>query len=189
MMRIPFHFGIDFGARNAGTTAVCREIGHTLTVELSGKGTDADLFLDRLLEQERPEQCFIDAPLSLPMAFFGRSDDFLYRKADRELGAMSPMFLGGLTARAIRMKHRHPGIRFTESYPRQLVRLLGLDRHYKTSVEKFWSDLAVHLPLPVQGPPPTWHETDAVLAWLSGWRFAHRKASKYGQKEEGEVWI
>ncbi len=160
-----------------------------MEVHLSEKGADADRFLEDLIAREQPVLCFIDAPLSLPAAYFGASDDYFYRQVDRDLGAMSPMFLGGLTARAMRLVHRHHGIRFMETYPKKVVQLLGLQTHYKKDPEAFISELSGWLPLEVPAGRMNWHSIDAVLAWLSGWRYARQQATCYGNRKEGEVWI
>lgn len=95
------HIGIDFGSKLAGTTALCiGEAGEQLQVSSSEKGQDADLFLMAALEGKAPATLCIDAPLSLPLAYRqpNENSDFFYRKADRQAKAMSPLFLGGLTA-------------------------------------------------------------------------------------------
>jgi uncharacterized protein len=89
----------------------------------------------------------IDAPLSLPGVFTGLAgcDDYFYRASDRALRAMSPMFLGGLTARAMRLANHsasrlarraaqreheqndeHGHIHFYETYPAEAARRLAL---------------------------------------------------------------
>lgn len=48
----------------------------------------------------------IDAPLSLPGVYFDKNKfhDYLYRKCDNACKAMSPMFVGAFTARAIQLQ-------------------------------------------------------------------------------------
>lgn len=89
------HLGIDYGSKLAGTTAICYQEGDALTIIQSEKKQDADRFINDTVESLKPEQIFIDAPLSLPAAYFGNGDDYFYRDCDRQLKAMSPMFLGG----------------------------------------------------------------------------------------------
>ena len=91
------HFlGIDYGSKVAGTTAICRltESGQ-FEFSCSTKGRDADLWIKKAIEEFLPESIYIDAPLSLPGAYYGKESNYFYRQADRELRAMSPMFLGG----------------------------------------------------------------------------------------------
>src|SRR5215212_2962102 len=97
--------GVDYGSKLAGTTAIAVLEGNTITVHQSLKKQDADLFLTGLLKKYRPSVVGFDAPLSLPGVYRGMKDknDYFYRTADRELTCMSPMFLGGLTARAIKL--------------------------------------------------------------------------------------
>ena len=123
------HFGIDYGSKLAGTTVICFDENEKLNFRQSEKKQDADAFLEKLISEKQPDSVFIDAPLSLPNAYFGKGEDYFYRKCDREVGGMSPMFLGGLTARAIKLKSKSetPECPFYEIYPAQLVRVLFPD--------------------------------------------------------------
>ena len=97
--------GIDYGSKLAGTTCIAWMKEGQLKIIQSAKNQDADEWIITQLDNESIDQIFMDAPLSLPPAFHDPlSDEFFYRAADRELKAMSPMFLGGLTARAMRLK-------------------------------------------------------------------------------------
>ncbi len=98
--------GIDFGAKTAGTTVICQQEGGFFRFHRCEKGDDADAWLDERVSMFAPSAIYIDAPLSLPGAYFGKGQDYFYRSADRLAGGMSPMFLGGLTARAIRLAER-----------------------------------------------------------------------------------
>jgi len=182
------HIGIDFGSRLAGTTAVCYESNGQLEILQSQKNQDADTFITELLKTMGPKHVFIDAPLSLPGAYSGQSDDFFYRNADRVLKAMSPMFLGGLTARAMKLKSRFPDILFMETYPRQLVRLLTLHETYRKDNHLFLEQMRLLLPFNLPRKKPNWHATDAVLAWYSGWRYLNQQFEIYGNKEEGFIY-
>jgi len=130
--------GIDYGAKKAGTTAICYQEGNRLFTSLSVKGADADDFCFQQIERLRPEFIMIDAPLSLPDAYFGKGDDFFYRQCDRELNAMSPMFLGGLTARAMRLADQLKSRQMLvyETYPRALAsELFGLEAAQNTTTK------------------------------------------------------
>jgi predicted nuclease with RNAse H fold len=96
--------GIDYGAKLAGTTVAAWNENGSLHWKCSGKKQDADKWLEEKLLQLRPDLIFMDAPLSLPGVYSGQGTDYFYREGDRALGAMSPMFLGGLTARAMQLK-------------------------------------------------------------------------------------
>ena len=97
------HIGIDYGAKLAGTTAICFEQSGQLKIWQSEKKKDADKFVQESIKQLQPTTVFIDAPLSLPLAYFGEGENYFYRECDKILKGMSPMFLGGLTARAMRL--------------------------------------------------------------------------------------
>lgn len=124
------HMGIDFGAKLAGTTAVAMVRDGALRLWQSEKGKDADSWLLYLIAELQPKVIFLDAPLSLPKVYareaFTTASDFFYRQADREVQAMSPMFIGGLTARAIKLRTQlaAQGIAVLETYPSQANRLL-----------------------------------------------------------------
>ena len=101
-------FGVDYGSKMAGTTVVAVARERQIDLLQSGRKQDADAWLLETAVAQQPDHIFLDAPLSLPGVYRhlpGRSDYF-YREADRELQAMSPMFLGGLTARAMQLHER-----------------------------------------------------------------------------------
>ena len=95
------HFGIDYGSKLAGTTVITYDIDRVLYQLQSDKKSDADKFVLNHVTDLKPDAIYLDAPLSLPKAYFGEGDDFFYRKGDKELRAMSPMFLGGLCRKKI----------------------------------------------------------------------------------------
>jgi len=186
------HLGIDFGSKLAGTTAICYQDDSKLVVLQSEKKKDADKFILDLVEKLSPAQIFIDAPLSLPAAYFGKGDDYFYRDCDRVLKAMSPMFLGGLTARAMRLTSKLKSIDIDcfEVYPAGLIQEIGkLKNHYtkksmvNTTFLNCLSDL-ICLEITATG---SWHQIDAVLCWLSGRRFLAGEAKIIGIKEEGQI--
>jgi len=180
---IPF-VGIDFGASKAGTTAICYLQSEWLQVVQSIKGENADQFLRQQLDIIKPEQVFIDAPLSLPGGYFQMNDDYMFRRCDRELSAMSPMFLGGLTARAMKLKAELKRCEFFETYPTALARQLEI-KSYKER-PPVWNDLERCLPYPLKKPSSI-HGYDAVLAWLSGYRHAKSEALEFGDEHEGVI--
>jgi uncharacterized protein len=188
--------GIDFGSKLAGTTAICHDDGGIKFLQ-SEKGRDADWFLESFVREWQPEKIFIDAPLSLPKAYFSNDHrDFFYRKCDRETKAMSPMFLGGLTARAIRLKHdlEKTGVLFFESYPRGLVDELSkkdpaLLEFYKTDIRKFTDRLILLCKPDLKMAPVTWHQADALLAFLIGDRFHRSLCKTYGDETEGLIYV
>ncbi len=187
------HLGIDFGAKRAGTTVACYFMDGNWHLEQVAKKKDADDFLEKLVASLAPSKIYMDAPLSLPKVYASRdqyssSDDFHYRVCDRETGAMSPLFMGGLTARAIRLKTTwlESGIEVYETYPAQLIKTLGMDTHYKKDLEKFRHEFNQYgAPIPAQFD--NWHQADAWLAWNSGERHARNENKIFGTKEEGII--
>ncbi|MBI1228317.1 MAG: DUF429 domain-containing protein [Bacteroidetes bacterium] len=184
------YLGIDFGAKLAGTTVVCLVKDSELQLQQSTKKQDADAWLRKIIAEQRPNAVYLDAPLSLPGVYVGAGENYHYRQCDQLLGAMSPMFLGGLTARAMQLRAAFPAIPFYESYPAQLVRtLFPATVFYKKDLPAFLEQLAVKLPLPFAKPPENWHQVDAALAWWTGWRFEQKEAVCFGEVEEGLIWV
>jgi predicted nuclease with RNAse H fold len=189
MLALKEHMGVDYGAKLAGTTAACWLEGEQLQTETSEKKEDADAFLERLFNKKSIRTVYIDAPLSLPEAYRGQDEDFFFREADRQLQAMSPMFLGGLTARAMKLKSSRSELRFYETYPRQLVRELNLEKHYRKNLDMFLKTFSPLLPLPLNMLHTSWHCVDSVLAWYSGFRHRNGLALAHGKADEGLIWI
>ncbi len=186
-----FHAGIDYGSKLAGTTCICFRDGTRLKILQSKKGEDADLFIATWAKDHMPTHVFLDAPLSLPSVYSGKGTDYFYREADRQVGAMSPMFLGGLTARAMRLRSllAPANIHTVEVYPAALVKELSLQKHYKKDIALFKKALKTHLPLAALLPIANWHQADSALAWCSGERFLLGTANLIGQVDEGVIVI
>jgi predicted nuclease with RNAse H fold len=120
----------------------------------------------------------------------------MYRQADRVIKAMSPMFLGGLTARAMQLKSKWllSGVAFTEVYPggwvRQhefashiyLKRNTGLTEDFIQLLKKEYSEY--------QFPAAeNWHQVDSMICWLIGLKYLQGKATAVGDPDEGQIWI
>jgi predicted nuclease with RNAse H fold len=193
--------GIDYGSKFAGTTVICYNQAHKVRFISSSKNADADAFLLTELAYLKADLVMIDAPLSLPGVFWlgnGYSDHF-FRGCDRELSAMSPMFLGGLTARAINLKKKvrvmdYPGAEFCmmETYPRKLAEILELPlAGYKRRQDEL-PGIVNHL-IGVLGvrinvqQVSSWHHLDALLAFISGLRHLENKSREFGIPEEGTI--
>ncbi|MCJ8166381.1 hypothetical protein MKJ04_16160 [Pontibacter sp. E15-1] len=191
------HFGVDYGAKLAGTTAVAMLHQAQLQVWQCQKGQDADSWLLQLTADLQPKIMYMDAPLTLPGVYsqtpYAVSSDFFYRQADRELGAMSPMFIGGLTARAIKLRVQlaEKGVGLLETYPAALAKLLlQLPEGYKKSLATLPTcveSLQGLLPFPLKERPQNWHQFDAILAWLSGYRHVMGQSVLYGDAKEGRI--
>jgi uncharacterized protein len=181
---------IDYGAKLAGTTVVCFAKNGCLHFQQPAKKQDADAWLHSIVAEHKPSAIYMDAPLSLPIVYKGEGNNYHYRHCDQVVGAMSPMFLGGLTARAMQFRAAFPQIPFYEAYPAQAVRTLFLgDIGYKTDLTAFLEKLAKRLPYPFAQQPINWHQVDAALTWFTGWRHDRGEAISYGNGEEGLIWV
>lgn len=188
--------GIDFGAKLAGTTSMTILKDSKFSIHDCKKGEDADAWILEQVERQAIKTVFIDAPLSLPLAYFDdKSNEFFYRKADADLGAMSPMFLGGLTARAMKMKRllETEHVAVFETYPAALVRELFVhSEFYKKDIQGFRKELRVKTKaydLPALPRFKSFHQVDSLLAWLSGYRHLNHQSIIHGSKQEGAIFI
>lgn len=192
--------GIDYGAKLAGTTVIARMYDHNkVDFFASEKNRDADNFiLNFMQENEDVWLAYLDAPLSLPKVYSNKTEDgnYFYREADQATGAMSPMFLGGLTARAMKLSVQITklGVKVVETYPSKLAEVLELknkgykknmaelsnfcDRLKKISDFKFDNDAV-----------KTWHHFDSLLCLYSAKRFEMQAAIVYGNREEGTITV
>ncbi len=188
--------GIDYGSKLAGTTAIAfPEEGHIRLFQ-SAKKQDADLFILDWARSWKPDKLFLDAPLSLPGVYNNKEHyvDFFYRQADKELKAMSPMFLGGLTARAMQLKAKlqEEGIEVLEVYPGYLARLLEFSRgqykREKMHLPALAARVSAQLPYPLTvGELSSWHQFDALLALTSGYRYSRGQHLVFGDPAEGVI--
>ncbi len=189
--------GVDYGSKLAGTTVIAHLLNGSIRLYQSQKKKDADAFLRNWVKEQAPSHLFLDAPLSLPGVYTMPSlyDDYFYRKADRELRAMSPMFLGGLTARAMRLKKEwsDTDIRLVEIYPAKLadlllIRALGYKKQ-KAQLERVLEKMAPALHGFEWSPSEidNWHQVDALLALMSGLRFLKDEHLAFGEEKEGII--
>ncbi len=189
--------GVDYGSKLAGTTVIAHLEGQMLSFYNSIKKKDADAFLLTWVREHTPTHLFIDAPLSLPGVYRApdQYDDYFYRQADREVRAMSPMFLGGLTARAMKLKRAlsRSDLQIMEIYPSKLadlleIRELGYKKkkaHLEGVLHKLANELSSY-----QWPAEAisnWHQVDALLALLSGLRYLEGAHLTFGDEEEGRI--
>jgi len=185
--------GIDYGSKLAGTTVICYEKNKKLCLLQSEKKKDADLFISNFIKEHRPKEIYLDAPLSLPGAYLGVGDDYFYRKCDKATKAMSPMFLGGLTARAMKLAASHKEVVFKECYPGYLIRtVLDYSELYAKKSKyspKLHKQLAKEFDLEYNSTPKNWHQLDAVVCWISGWRHGSGQGELLGEANEGLIWV
>ncbi|MEM8523221.1 MAG: DUF429 domain-containing protein [Bacteroidota bacterium] len=188
--------GADYGSKLAGTTVLAYEEDNIVHFLQSEKKKDADQFLLQQIGALQIQTLFLDAPLSLPGVYrnLPNYDNYFYRKVDLELKAMSPMFLGGLTARAMRLKEEleGKGVKVVETYPSVLAKSFQLkDFHYKKQKahlaacsDFLLSKLRCSYKIT---PPQNWHQLDALLAFYSAWRWKNNQSDSFGLVEEGQV--
>jgi predicted nuclease with RNAse H fold len=188
--------GIDYGSKLAGTTVIAFYQNEMVRFSASKHQEDADKFIVKHLQLMKPKFVFLDAPLSLPGKYVDKESysDYFYRVADRELGAMSPMFLGGLTARAMKLKDYLEKMEMTvfETYPKHQAVILELDNTMYKRDEKHIRELSKVVSdkfnLNVNyDQMKTWHHFDSLLAYIAGVRFINKAHMAIGDQEEGQI--
>ncbi|MGB3183083.1 MAG: hypothetical protein WBB45_16950 [Cyclobacteriaceae bacterium] len=190
--------GIDFGSKLSGFTVIAWIDSDSLVVKWmqSEKKRSADDFLQKTISSFGPYIIGIDAPLSLPGIYRwpGEYEDYFYRIADRMAAAMSPMFIGGLTARAIKLAHqlRQAGIQVEEVYPKLLAAEWKLSR---SGYRKNDGNIALALEMikkqtgwVLPDTKATWHHVDALLALASAVRIQNGTAATMGDEKEGMIY-
>lgn len=185
--------GIDLGGQTTGSTAICYLQKGFLQFDQAPIRSNADDWIFNWLgKHQEIESIFIDAPLSLPAAYFDKGRDFMFREADRQVGAMSPMFLGGLTARAIRLKYEleKKDLEIKETYPAHLEKeLFGHKTPKKQSIPLERLDELSLLSGYGVSEVKNRHQYDALLAWVSGWRHYKQQHKVFGDQKEGVIII
>ena len=105
---------------------------------------------------------------------------------------MSPMFLGGLTARAMKLKSKCQNYDFYEAYPGAVAKQLELNQwNYKKDLESIPQCKKVledRIGLEIT-PINSWHQFDAVLAFYIGWKCVRGEAEAIGDEQEGVIYI
>ncbi len=186
--------GIDYGAKMAGTTAIASLKKNEVSIVQSEKKKSADQFILEQIEILQPSLIGIDAPLSLPGVYRNLPgfSNYHYRKADVELKAMSPMFLGGLTARAMELKSQLSAlnIEVLETYPKAQASKMELQDYKKDPslliLHKLKIEKATGWNIPT---PQNQHQLDAILALVGTHRFAQENYNAIGDREEGMIYF
>ena len=190
--------GIDYGSKTSGFTAAA---GYSSTgvvqVYQSTKGKDADAWLLDLINDLKPKYVAIDAPLSIPGAFIDPDsfNNYHYRECDRLTGAMSPMFLGGLTARAMQLTAKLKALEIEsviETYPKMVCSTLGLDmKRYKKDgaylQELNFVDFLDNVQL--DHSIKNWHQWDALMALIACLKHKNGTAEAIGNPLEGIIYF
>ena len=191
--------GIDYGSKTSGFTCAAILVGNKVHLHQAEKNKDADKWLMSLFEEYQCNVIGIDAPLSIPGALKGLDgfSNYHYREADIEAKAMSPMFLGGLTARAIELKDQIEKMNFSkviEVYPKLAAQNLKLQMtHYKKDRNYLAECLAIVTETVQwsfdQSEITNWHQFDALLALISTEKFTRNTCSSIGNKAEGLIYF
>lgn len=186
--------GIDYGAKLAGTTVIAFIEKRQIVWQQSQTQQDADAFIRNFVKEKKPQTIGIDAPLSLPKVYKeDTGEDYFYRASDKMLGAMSPMFLGGLTARAMQLRASLQPIEMIEVYPSALAKKWQLERfHYKKSlslIAQAGKAIEEQIGYKLAQKPENWHQFDAILAFASTLRYLRKQAEGFGNEQEGIIWV
>lgn len=188
--------GIDYGSKLAGTTVIAYYENAMVRFKGSKHQEDADRFVVQHLTLLKPAYVFLDAPLSLPGRYFDQINysDYFYREADKALGAMSPMFIGGLTARAMKLKDQleAAGIQVFETYPNHQSQILELPKELYKRDEKHLFKLSQMVSDRMNvdvchDQVATWHHFDALLAYVAGLRYLRNNHLTIGDEKEGLI--
>ena len=192
-------FGISYGSKLSGNTVIAilnvNKI-HFLDID---ENTDADEFIYNASRHFKPNVVFLDAPLSLPSRCCGKSgNDFHFRKADLDLKAISPMFIGGITARAMQLKSRieNNSTKVYETHTKAQAcnyKLIELgykkeDQHLIACRNTLKEKLSPSLFFDCQDIK-TWEHLDAFLSLFSAMRFVMGRADTFGDPEEGLIYV
>lgn len=183
------HIGIDFGGKLNGTTVICYLKNRRLAYLQSTKKQDASEMIKEFAANNHPQMVFIDVPLSLPGIYRGLKGckEYMYRAADRELDAMSPMFLGGFTARGIELKDYLESfdIKVYETYPADIKRNCGIAKDAPLNdAHSFFSQ---YIKLPPADTPANPHQLDALACWTGGAAYLKNKHRFAGNPKEGLI--
>ena len=179
--------GIDYGAKLSGNTVIAHYETNTIYFSQVQKKKDADAWLMDELAALQAEIIYLDAPLSLPGAYYGKGESYHYREADKQTKAMSPMFLGGLTARAMSLKASLRNLTFHEIYPAFFQSEIVQSIHYKKDIDLFLHDLTKKEAFTLVKKPENWHQVDALIALLIGTRHQENRHREIGSLTEGII--
>ncbi len=193
-------FGIDYGSKLSGNTVIAIfQDNQILFLEAEAK-VDADQFIKNAVAHFKPKRIFLDAPLSLPGVYKGLEgfSNYHFRRADIETKAMSPMFLGGLAARAMDLSAycQEAGSVVFETYPKMMAQRFNLaDFGYKSSKSAI-RECALRLKSCIKDPIrfnisdiKTWHHLDALLALMSAMSYTCGDFTTYGDSNEGLIYV
>ncbi len=189
--------GIDLGNKASGNTALCFLNQSKLQyIQPKKKDDELNVILE-IIKKHKIHLVCIDAPLTLPAVYYQTHEfnDYMYRECDKLCKAMSPMFVGAFTARAIQLKNmlEHKKLQVIEVYPKKLIEMLKLTTYYPKKKEnnvphKLIQKLKDGVPFNFS-KPESLHQLDALLCWYSGFRYLNNEHLEFGHKKEGIIII
>ncbi|MCX2744741.1 hypothetical protein OO013_12735 [Mangrovivirga sp. M17] len=188
---LPTISGIDYGSNLSGNTVLCINENNTLNLYYSKKGRNTDVWLYDLINEKKPSIVGIDSPLSLPGVYTNNAfEDYFYRQCDRELQAMSPMFIGGLTARSIKLKNqlKQKINRIYEVYPSGYLRSNEFPILKRNHTKKEFRDYIFSLDVK-NNQIINSHAFDAMIAWIITVKIYLGEATAIGNKKEGLIYV
>ena len=191
-IRIDKILGIDYGGKTTGNCAIAYISGKEIHSFQIPKSQNPDKEIIAFVKQKGIELVFIDAPLSLPMVYQNPTlgSNYHYRQADIETKAMSPMYLGGFTARAMELKNSLKEIEVKETYPKQFLQLFDLKYSGEAAMKTLHAALAyTPTKLKLREDIKSKHQFDAILSLFSALRYAHKCHTTYGHEMEGLIYI
>lgn len=195
-MEISLPAGIDFGGKMSGTSVIAVPGQTTIRLFNCEKNEDADKFLLDMIQQKKISCVFLDAPLNLPCIYKGiqTREDYFFRESDQQLKSVSPMLMGGLTARAMKFSSilKKFGVDCYEVHPPAFISRMKLNEMgYKKETDQIpeiSEKISEIIGLPLMHELNTWNEVDALIALAIGILFKQDKAEFCGNPEEGFVY-
>ncbi len=193
-------FGVNYGSKLSGNTLIAIYKDSSIVFMDVDKGVDADGFILKAASHFNPSYVFLNVPLSLPGIYhkIDGCDDYHFRKADKDLNSISPMFNGGLAARAMELKAEleNIGSEVFETCPRILAKRFGFPakgyqgsnqglKCCRTQLTECFKDTIAIKPSDIK----SWYHLDALLILMSAMNFEQGCADAYGNKEEGLIFI
>ena len=193
-------FGIHFGGLLSGDTVVAIFQKSGIVFMEVDEGINSDEFILNAAEHFKPGHVFIDAPLSLPGIYkeIDGCEDYHFRHADLDLKSISPMFVGGFAARAMRLKDelKKAGIEMYETCPKTTAKRFGLpSKGYKGSAQGLKccrNDLSsrFHHNIEVaEEDIKNWQHLDALMSLMAAMNYDQGCADKFGNEDEGLIFI
>lgn len=194
-------FGINFSSKLSGNTVICLLSKNKIFFIDVDEDVDADIFIYNAAKHFQPEIIFLNAPLSIPGVFRSVNSccDHQYRQADKEICGISPMIIGGVTARAMELKQKLESEFNTKVYETsskaQAENYGLLTKGFKCGRKELLecrfeitSHLDKNLMINCQDIK-SWDHLNALLSLITAIRFVNGEAHTHGISEEGVIYV